>query len=85
MLWFRAEARKAILIRDMNQRPRKKTHAYKRIFEETVTGATLIYPDGTIIVDGKIVTVGPRAIIRDGEVVGMLSDGHADNVDQSSG
>lgn len=52
---------------------RGDTPGFQRVWEEENTGGgRSVYPDGTVTVGGKVVSLGPRAIVNDeGYVIGM--------------
>ncbi|MBI5111860.1 MAG: hypothetical protein HZA68_07795 [Rhodovulum sp.] len=51
---------------------RGDTPAFRRIWEDEITGSVGVGPDGTVIRDGKVVKAGPRAIVGpDGTLIGM--------------
>ncbi len=42
---------------------------------EPITGAEILYPDGTKVVGGKVVKKGPRVILNEkGKVIGIIPD-----------
>lgn len=66
------DRRDDIVMVDGKPMRRGDTPAYKRIWEEEITGCTLEGPDGTVIRGGKVVRAGPRAIVgADGTLIGM--------------
>lgn len=67
-----SDPRDEIVTVDGVEMRRGDTPAYRRIWEEHVTGGRLEFPDGTVVRAGKVTVAGPRAIVgADGTFLGM--------------
>lgn len=49
-------------------------HARERIGNEDVEGATLVFADGTVVEDGRVVKVGSLAIVEGDQIIGWKQE-----------